>query len=166
MADSTQTMANNANKMKLSQVIWVLLLVALLGYLGWLGRTLLQAQSLDIDILPNAAPCDVRTSPCIAYRDQMEILFAIDSTTLDSSHPIDLRVELKGLNADKVEVELQGRDMFMGQNTYKLIQHEDGSYRAEGRLPVCTTDLMTWRATVRVNEGQKLTGGTFDFDAR
>ncbi|OMH25611.1 hypothetical protein [Motiliproteus sp. MSK22-1] len=166
MTDSTEVMATSANKIRPSLVIWVLLLTVLLGYLGWLGRTLLQAQSLAVDILPNAAPCDIRTGPCVASRDQLEIIFAIDSPALDSSHPINLRVELKGFETDKVEVELQGRDMFMGQNTYKLNQQTDGSYRTEGRLPVCTTDLMTWRATVRVHEGQKVTGGTFDFEAR
>ena len=160
------TVTANENGFKLRQWIWLLLLVALLGYLGWLGRTLLDAQNQTVDMLPPSAFCDIRQGPCMAGSEARQILFAIDSAKIDSNHPIDIRVELKGFESDRVEVELQGRDMFMGQNSYRLERQTDGSYRTQGRLPVCTTDLMVWRATVRVNEGQQVTGGAFDFEAR
>lgn len=151
---------------KWQQWLWILLLVSLLGYLGWLGRTLMESQDLSVDVLPATALCDIRTAPCIAQRGTQQITFAIDSTTLDSKHPVNLRVELKGFESDKVEIDLQGRDMFMGENTYSLEKQSDGSYRAMGQLPVCSTDLMTWRATVRIQQGQQWLGGIFDFEAR
>ncbi|MCW8885825.1 MAG: hypothetical protein OQK12_11305 [Motiliproteus sp.] len=154
------------NGMKWQQLAWIIALLVLLGYLGWLGRTLMESQDQSVELLPGEAPCDIRNAPCTAARAQQQILFAIDSPTLDSSTPVDLRVELQGFDSDKVEVELQGRDMFMGENTYKLKPQPDGSFRATGYLPVCTTDLMVWRATVRIKEGQKTLGGVFDFEAR
>ncbi len=158
------TSENNAFSWQ--QGLWILLLVGLLGYLGWLGRTLMESQDLSVDILPGTAKCDIRSAPCIAQRGTQHITFAIDSAELDSKHPVNLRVELKGFDSDKVEIDLQGRDMFMGENTYSLTRQQDGSYRAEGQLPVCSTDLMTWRATVRIQQGQQWLGGIFDFEAR
>ncbi len=158
--------ATSTSPSKVRQLIWILVLVTLLGYLGWLGRTLMEAQDLSLDMIPASEPCDIRNAPCVASRDQQQILFAIDSEKIDSNHPIQMRVELAGIDADTVRIELQGADMFMGENSYSLKRQADGSYQAEGRLPVCTTDLMTWRATVQVSEGQRTLASAFDFDAR
>ena len=157
---------SQANGLKWQHIAWIVTLIALLAYLGWLGRTLMESQDMAVEMLPATAPCDIRNAPCTAALGQQKILFAIDSATLDSSHPVNLRVELDGFDSDKVEVELQGRDMFMGENTYKLEPQQDGSFRATGYLPVCTTDLMVWQATVRIHEGQKTLGGRFEFEAR
>ncbi|MEH6625369.1 MAG: hypothetical protein V7739_02915 [Motiliproteus sp.] len=157
---------SEANTFKWQQWLWILLLISLLAYLGWLGRTLLESQNLPVDILPGTAQCDIRHAPCVAQRGTQQITFAIDSTELDSKHPVKLRVELAGFESERVEIDLQGRDMFMGENTYSLQRQQDGSYRAEGQLPVCSTDLMTWRATVRIQQGQQWLGGIFDFEAR
>ncbi len=158
--------STQARGLGVRQLLWIAALLVLLGTLGWLGRTLLGAQQAALQLLPTQVPCDLRRGPCSAGDGQRQILFAIDSAAIESSHPLNLRVELQGFTADAVAIELQGRDMFMGQNRFLLEAQDDGSYRAQGRLPVCTTDLMVWRATVRISEGQRQLGGLFDFEAR
>ena len=121
----------------------------------------------------NPLPCannHLKTG-CIAQNGpEQQIRFMIDSDEIASHLPMDYRVELKGFDTDeinKVEIELQGKEMYMGELRFALQRGEDGFYRGSGQLPACTTEAMVWRATVWISQsGQNPTGSWFDFKAK
>lgn len=136
--------------------------LALLLILGWLARDWLAAQNDPFDLFA-APPCDLGQGPCEARRGQTWLRLGIEGP-LDAHQPLPLRVEISE-PADQVAVDFQGVEMFMGHNRFVLKPQPDGSYRGEGRLPVCTTGAMRWRARVLITRGGTTHGSWFDFTA-
>lgn len=135
----------------------------LLAVLGWQARGWLAEQEGQLDLFA-APPCDLTQGPCEARRGEQGVRFSIEGP-IDSQRPLPLRVEIAGMDADQVAVDFQGVEMFMGHNRFVLQPQTDGSYRGEGRLPVCTTGPMRWRARVLVTRNNTTTGSWFDFTA-
>ncbi len=149
--------------------LWILLLCCtlLLGGSLWLGQALLQQRSGDARLFA-PLPCNPEQlrQGCSAQNNARQIRFFIDSETIDSHAPIAFRIDLQGFDPQLVEIELQGRDMYMGELRRVLERGSDGQYRVLGQLPACTTGLMTWRARVWITEASGLSGSWFDFSAR
>jgi hypothetical protein len=139
-------------------------------YLGWLLGVLLLAlaavaihkawpilfppleQRLAVD-----PTCNLRAGPCKAsLANGAELSFSIEPKTLPMLKPLTLRVQLKGLDAERVEVDFSGVDMFMGYNRVSLTPSGDGVYQGEGRLPVCVYDAMEWEAQVLLHTDEGL----------
>tara|TARA_R110002167_G_scaffold70379_1_gene198310 strand:+ start:12126 stop:12662 length:537 start_codon:yes stop_codon:yes gene_type:complete len=152
----------------------------------WLGQDLLKRQDNDTRLFA-PQPCDpsqlqpqlqpqLQSQPhsqrrleqqgCNAQREKQQVHFFIDSAEISSQAPIPFRVKLQGFEPQRVEIELQGRDMYMGETRFTLVRGEDGQYRGHGQLPVCTTGMMTWRARVWITEAAATRGSWFDFLAR
>ena len=148
--------------------MWGLLSVCalLLGISLWLTQQLLTERSGD-ERLFAPLPCDPELlhQGCGALKGEQQIRFFIDSAPVGSHTPLAFRVELQGFEAQRVELELQGRDMYMGELRLSLERGSDGQYRAQGQLPVCTTGAMIWRARVWVIQPSGRSGSWFDFTA-
>ena len=136
--------------------------LALLLILGWLARGWLAERDARLDLFA-APPCDLGQGPCEARRGDDWLRLGIEGP-LDAHRPLPLRVEISK-PADQVAVDFQGVEMFMGHNHFVLQPQADGSYRGEGRLPVCTTGTMRWRARVLITRGGTTHGSWFDFNA-
>lgn len=59
-------------------------------------------------------------------------------------------VELSGASAERVELDLDGVDMSMGHNR-SLLQGTGSRFAGRANLAICTTDSMSWQATVTVH---------------
>ena len=147
---------------KVSAVAVVLGAVALM----WaLASDYLQPQEEGIEVLQTVA-CDLPSGGCQATSGNRQIHFAIDTEQVASFVPLDFRVQLAGLAADKVSIDFQGVDMFMGSNQLELTRQDDGSYTGTRILPGHIDHSMVWRAKVFVHEGETVTAAWFDFEAR
>ena len=71
--------------------------------------------------------------------------------------------ELPGVN--RVWVDLQGADMYMGVNQFEMKETE-GLWQGQTELAVCTTDTMTWLATVIFETESEQEIVELRFDAR
>ncbi|MEH6472382.1 MAG: hypothetical protein V7752_14125 [Halopseudomonas sp.] len=149
--------------------MWLLLIACglLLSVSLWLGNSLRQQLSSNEQLF---APLPCATSQlqqgCRAVSGEQQVNFFIDSAEIGSHAPMDIRVDLQGFSPQRVELELQGRDMYMGQLRVALQQGDDAQYRVTAQLPVCTTGIMTWRARILITEATGLSGSWFDFEAR
>ncbi|MFT5722609.1 MAG: hypothetical protein ACI9W6_002942 [Motiliproteus sp.] len=139
----------------------------LLGVSLWLGQELLQQRNSDARLFA-PQPCDPKQlqQGCSAHRGEQQIRFFIDSAEIGSHAPLALRVDLQGFDAQQVDVEFQGLDMYMGELRVILERGSDHQYRAQGQLPACTTGAMTWRARVWITDADGRSGSWFDFTAR
>ncbi|MFT6916946.1 MAG: hypothetical protein ACJAWL_003290 [Motiliproteus sp.] len=139
----------------------------LLGVSLWLGQQLLQQRDSDARLFA-PQPCDPEQlqQGCSALNGKQQIRFFIDSDEINSHAPLALRVDLQGFDAQQVDVELQGVDMYMGELRVSLERGSDNQFRAQGQLPACTTGTMTWRARVWITDTDGRSGSWFDFTAR
>lgn len=115
--------------------------------------------------IPADGSCDLRAGPCSSPVDAAsQVSFAIEPREIPLVKPLQLRVELRGLEADEVKVDFSGVDMNMGFNRFTLEpMAEEGVYSGEGLLPVCVRDAMEWEAKVLVSSRGRLTSVAYRF---
>jgi hypothetical protein len=77
--------------------------------------------------------------------------------------PLQLQVELTGLEAKRVQVDFSGVDMNMGFNRPNLEHQGGGRFAGEARLPVCVRDAMEWEARVLIQTDAGLISAPFRF---
>ena len=130
---------------------WILPLViltaaAVLGGVAWYFRDYFEpppARTLPLD------DCDLHDGPCRrVLPGGGEVSFAIEPRSIPLTRPLKLRVEVKGVEADRVEVDFSGVTMNMGYNRPRLDKVADGLFEGEGLLPVCIRQRMDWEAKV------------------
>lgn len=145
----------------------LIICTVLLGISLWFGQQLLEQRSGDARLF---APLSCNSAQlqqgCSALNGEQQIRFFIDSEQIDSQTPLAFRVELQGFEAQQVELELQGVDMYLGELRLAMERGSDAQYRAQGQLPACTTGAMVWRAKVWITQVSGRSGSWFDFLAR
>lgn len=108
--------------------------------------------------------CDLRAGPCLSQLEpDASVAFSIHPEAIPLLKDLQLQVDLKGLDADGVEVDFNGVDMNMGFNRVKLEQAGEGSYRGTAVLPVCVRDAMEWEARVLIRNESNLTSVAYRF---
>ncbi|MES9860811.1 MAG: hypothetical protein ABW157_08095 [Candidatus Thiodiazotropha sp. LLP2] len=108
--------------------------------------------------------CDLRQGPCISsINTDVQISFSIQPQEIPLVKPLKLHVQVKGVNAHKVEVDFVGVDMNMGFNRVVLQQYEAGLYEGDGMIPVCVRDSMEWEAKVLITTDQGLLSAPYRF---
>lgn len=102
------------------------------------------------------ASCDLRSAACVSrIGDDIEVGFSIEPREIPVVKPLKFRVDVKGLKADKVEIDFSGVDMNMGYNRVTLQPGEArGVFEGGGMLPVCVWDEMEWEAKVLITTDQ------------
>ncbi|MET0089675.1 MAG: hypothetical protein ABW068_06590 [Candidatus Thiodiazotropha sp.] len=145
---------------------WValgILVLAIFGvalYKAW--PILFPPISLSAEVDPQ---CDLREGPCTTrLPNGVQVRFSIQPRSIPVVKPLQLEVVLKGLVADKVEVDFAGTDMNMGFNRVTLSPSSNpGVYTSGGMLPVCVRDAMEWEARVLISTAQGLVSVPYRF---
>lgn len=101
--------------------------------------------------LPVAADCDLRAGPCVQSVAGDAVRLSITPTQIPLMKTLSLRVDIDGLPADAVSVEIRGLNMDMGLNRTRLAAGADGGWSGETILPLCSQRRMEWEAAVRVD---------------
>jgi len=108
--------------------------------------------------------CDLRAGPCTGILpDGGRISFAISPRDIPVIKPIRFQVELEGVDAREVEVDLQGVDMNMGYNRPRLNAKGEGRFEGDAIIPVCVRDAMEWEAKVLVRTDKGTVAAPFRF---
>ena len=108
--------------------------------------------------------CNLRAGPCTTRLDDgASVRFGIEPRTIPALKPLQLVVELEGVDARKVEVDFSGADMNMGFNRVTLQQQSVGRYTAPGMLSVCVRAAMEWEARVMIETADGILSVPFRF---
>lgn len=100
--------------------------------------------------------CDLRAGPCVSrLPGGSEVSFAIEPRDIPLIQPLQLNVEVKGMDVRSAEVDFAGVGMNMGFNRPKLEAADGGQFSGGATLPVCVRNTMQWEARVllKTNEG-------------
>lgn len=144
-----------------SAMVLTLILVGIVGY----KLSPLLLPKADVTVSPEAG-CDLQQGACAAvFPAGGKLRFSLTPRPVPVTTPLQMTVELEGMQADKVAVDFAGVSMNMGFNRPLLDATAAGRYAGQTTLPVCVTGRMTWQATVLVESGQQRIAVPFRFDA-
>ena len=111
-----------------------------------------------------ALACDIDKQLCSFSTPYGEADFRLTPTPPSSKAPIRFTLSIEGKQPDRVWVDLQGKEMYMGVNQTNL-NFDAGIWSAPGTLGVCTTGTMRWVLSLILERGEQQQVYTFEFDA-
>lgn len=95
--------------------------------------------------------CDLRQQACQAdFDDETSVQFSLSPSDIPLLTPLQATVMLKGIQAEKVMIDVIGLNMDMGYNRPQLINDDEQTYIGSLILPVCTLERMEWEARIIV----------------
>lgn len=134
---------------------WIGLLILILVLASLTGQWLTATHGAT------AHECDLQSGPCQTGRFNV----SLGPTPIESLKPLTLTLEDSDTSWEQITADLQGVDMYMGQNRIHLARTPSG-WQGTTELAVCTTGTMRWRLTLTLSKGEHHQQHLFEFDAR
>ncbi|HKM15197.1 MAG TPA: hypothetical protein VJY63_04630 [Marinospirillum sp.] len=164
------------DKRKTPYPINLLILITLVGILLaiWYVTNYLHTKQAGQVTWYSAASCQLPQDTCFVKLDgQKHLTFRLDKQEPKPLESLPIRVQLEGYSEEELknlqlEIDLQGRDMYMGYNRTPMIYQGEGLFTANPILSICTEAVMVWRASVLINNLTTSTtyGSYFDFTVK
>lgn len=151
----------------LQYTIFSILALALGVAVVWLPKQL-KPQTSGNPLFLTDSNCSIKHSDCSARMDTRSIRVDVSPREIRSTIPLTFNVTLKGINANAVNLSLEGQDMYMGLNQISLtpVANQPGVWRGITELAICTTGEMPWRARIIAQQDQQQLEAHFDFTAK
>ena len=121
-----------------------------------------------------AAGVEVVESSCLLSQGACRVelapgyvaVFSVRPETIPTMVPVQWHAAFEGDQPQRVQMLLEGKSMFMGQNRVALLKNSDGNYFTETVVPACDMDEhMIWQATFEVEGVEKDYRVLFEFQA-
>lgn len=101
-----------------------------------------------IPTLP-AATCNLQREDCqLALGDNGRVDLRIPGRPIVPNQPFVIEASVAGGDVRLLEVEVQGVEVDIGTPPTAFASAENGTYRTQLNLPLCTTSRMNWQMTV------------------
>ncbi|MGB0466594.1 MAG: hypothetical protein ACPGF7_03555 [Pontibacterium sp.] len=144
-----------------------LLAVSLIFAVLWLPELLKPSAAQNL-ILTTDNNCSIKESACTARSGKHSVTLRVAPREIKSAIPLDFQVQLEGIDASAISLNLEGRDMFMGINQVALqpTPNQEGHWQGVNELGACTTGEMVWRARLNIQTKKDTFEAHFDFSAR
>jgi len=155
-----------------------LILVTLVGILlaVWYVTAYLNEKQDNQVTWYSASSCQLPQDTCFVKLDgQIYLTFKLDKQEPKPLESLPIRVQLEGYSEEELknlqlEIDLQGRDMYMGYNRTTMTYQGKGLFTASPILSICTEDVMVWRASLFINDlstdPPTILGSYFDFTVK
>jgi hypothetical protein len=109
--------------------------------------------------------CDLNLGPCLATFPGGGVLRVnVTPRPIPLLTPVTVEVQVSGLSAESVDIDLNSPDMYMGYNRHTLAPRNDGRFVGRTVLPVCVRDRMLWQLQVTARTRQGALGARFEFE--
>ncbi|MRI33762.1 hypothetical protein EOPP23_12265 [Endozoicomonas sp. OPT23] len=110
--------------------------------------------------------CDLEKE-CSLVLPERQVVLDIEPDSLPVMKPLDISITLNGIDAERVSMQFQGRDMAMNLAPFQLFSDEEqGSrqhFEGTGYISYCTiTQDMVWLARLEIESEQSLITVTFE----
>lgn len=107
--------------------------------------------------------CQLRQGVCTVEGNDQRITLRVESEEIRSFVPLSFRIQLKGFDPEKVTVHFQGVRMYMGENVLAMIPQPDGTFSGVATLSGHVGRGMEWKASVLVQQDNRVVGARFGF---
>ena len=164
-------MTNDTDNQKSSEgghpVLWsisAILLFILIAVSGYKYREMML--NSIIATAPLNTACMLNTGTCTTTLPEGgSVSFSINPHPIVAVSPLQLSLQLEGIEAQGVEVHFSGESMNMGLSQFSLTKQSEYNYNGEGILPVCVRNSMIWIADVQVATAQGKISFPFRFES-
>jgi len=106
--------------------------------------------------MPNQ--CQLHTGDCIIEQDAIRVRLSISPQPIPIAKGLNITAEIQGVMADKVQLDINGSNMYMGYNRVSLTQVAPNEWQGKSILSFCTIDEMQWQLTLLIDlaDGQQI----------
>ncbi|WP_044406817.1 hypothetical protein [Thiomicrospira microaerophila] len=127
--------------------------VALAGLFLTLGLVGCDSK-LEGDVWPLVEDCDLHQQTCRSQQADARASLTLSPQPIPIAKPIQVNVLLEQLEAEKLELDISGINMYMGYNRVTLKPDTDNPDRYQGQtmLAFCTNEVMHWQLTLLVHQ--------------
>jgi len=125
------------------------LFLVLVSFLGLNGCD--QASNENTSQWPLIKDCDLHQQACESKMGEAKAVLKISPHPIPIAKPLGIEVELHNLQADKVELDISGINMYMGYNRVNLMSTKPGHFVGTSMLAFCTNQKMQWQITLMVH---------------
>ena len=141
----------------------IILAVAGSGLAGFLLWKRLQTPHSVSGVV--AGDCDLNRAPCQAlFPGGGTLTVSLTPRPIPLAAPLTIEVQLNGLAAASVEIDLSSPDLAAGYNHHTLTPQGDGRFAGPTVLPLCARDRMRWHMQVTARTRWGTHGARFDFE--
>ena len=127
-----------------------ILIAVSLAVVGFLLARHWQSDLAHYDRVVNSTDCDLRAGPCRIELLDGDVVLSIAPADIPLMQTLTLEVMTTLPRVDNVFVDIRGLNMDMGLNRTRLQSKEQGEWRGETILPICSQRRMEWEAAVQL----------------
>lgn len=141
------------------------LLPTLLIFAGLLGLiAVISGYNSSNDLRLNTERCDLNLGTCEVQVGKRQLKLTLSPTPAKSLTPLQFHAEISGSQPDRVWLDIQGDEMYMGINQPEMKLNQ-GTWMTTTELAVCSTDKMVWRVTLIIIDSDQQLQKAFFFEA-
>ena len=96
--------------------------------------------------------CDLHTSSCTAVMGEAKVTLKISPHPIPIARPLGIEVDTKNLDAQRMELDISGINMYMGYNRVDLTQMDSNRFVGTSMLAFCTNQKMEWQITLIIHQ--------------
>lgn len=152
----------NSQANKTYKVLLAITLATTLAVILWFSSHQQSALSQD-SFSANSTRCDFIKTPCHTQNGQQKITLSVSNAVILSFEPLEFTVDLEGANADAVNIDFQGIEMFMGVNKLDLDKITQNKFTGIHTLAGHSDRSMTWRAIINIQTSNNTQQVAFEF---
>lgn len=134
--------------MKISLAIILPLLALILAALAWWQW---HHQPQNLYTLPVNQSCNLHMAKCHTTFANNDISLDITPKPIPIAKTLQIHTQIEHLPVVKVQLDINGSNMYMGYNRVSLTKQNDGSWTGKSLLAFCTTDKMNWQLTLLID---------------
>ncbi|GKT13035.1 MAG: hypothetical protein ISEC1_P2029 [Thiomicrorhabdus sp.] len=106
-----------------------------------------------IALWPMKEECDLHYEACTSKMGDSTVSLKISPDPIPVAKPLGIELKLTNLEAEKIELDISGANMYMGYNRVTLTPTgEPGRYVGTSMLAFCTTSKMQWKVTLIIHQ--------------
>lgn len=132
---------------------WLVLLIPLgaliISTLAW--WSIQPAPQTHVTILSMPNQCQLHTGDCVIEQDGINVRLSISPHPIPIAKGLNIMAEIQGIMAEKVQLDINGSNMYMGYNRMTLTATADNQWQGKSILSFCTIDEMQWQLTLLID---------------
>lgn len=132
----------------------ILLSIVLLGFISISSCDFQSQPNQSMTSWPMIKDCSLHQQACGSQQAQQSVQLEILPRPIKVARMLDVSVQLSGIDAQKVELDIAGENMYMGYNRVQLsaVPDQPGHYRGQSMLAFCTLNDMKWQISVLITQ--------------
>jgi hypothetical protein len=109
--------------------------------------------SAQVTQWPMTEDCDLHQQTCVSRNENQSVSLKISPHPVPIARPLGIELQLENIQADEVELDISGINMYMGYNRVELTPaKEPGRYIGTSMLAFCTNETMQWQITLMIHK--------------